>query len=407
MTVESLPVDDLPLRGVRVVEAAGTVGGGYVGRLLCDLGADVVKVETPQGDTLRARGPWCDDPDGARWSAAAACFHAGKRSIVVSTDAAGREVLATLLAHADVVVRNPGPGAPDITDDAVADAEVVNPGLIVADLTAYGHGDRRGEASDPDLVTSARSGILSLTSTVGSASTYTGPPSPLRYLGEASWVFGACHAAVAVLGALHGRLRHGRGDHLDTSAMESLVAVLATAVPTYTYTGRVPTHDAPKIVRPWELYELADGTVSIQCTEDAQWRALAGLLGRDDWLARDEWATTDGRVADADALEAAVAAELRPRHSADLLAATHAAGVPATVVQTNADVLAWPQLVDRGFFATARRSRHDDGDGASGPAAHRPPRAPPRRRGTGTRRRPGGRRRVATLVAAGRRADRP
>jgi crotonobetainyl-CoA:carnitine CoA-transferase CaiB-like acyl-CoA transferase len=352
--VEELAAADLPLGGVRVVECAGTVGGAYVGRLLCDLGAEVVKVESPDGDGLRHRGPWCDDHAGSRWSAAAASYHAGKRSIVVAPDAAGREVLSALLAHADVVVRNPGPGAPEISDDLIAAVDAVNPGLIVADLTAYGRSGPRGDVADPDLVTSARSGILSLTSTVGSASTYLGPPSPLRYVGEASWVFGACHTAVAVLGALLGRLRHGRGDHLDTSAMESLVAVLATAVPTYTYTGRVPTHDAPKIVRPWAIYELADGTVSIQCTEDAQWRALAGVLGRQDWLGRDDWATTDGRVADADALEAAVAAELRQRRSADVLAATHAAGVPATVVQTNAEVLAWPQLVERGFFARAR-----------------------------------------------------
>ncbi len=352
---------ELPLCGLRVLECAGTVGGAYAGRLLSDLGADVVLVEGPAGDPLRRRGPFCAAPGGRSWSAAVAALHAGKRSVTAADDGTGDALVEALARQADVLLRNPGPGARLVDDALVARAEAANPGLVVADLTAYGRTGPYAGGDDPDLVVSARSGILSITSTVGAASTFAGPPSPLRYAGEAAWVFGGCHLAVAVLGALHARLHHGLGQRVDVSAMESVVAVLATAVPTFTYTGKVAKHDAPKIVRPWAIYELADGEVSIQCTEDAQWRALARVLERQDWLDRADWATTDGRIADSDAVEAAVAAELRSRPTGVFLAGAHAAGVPATVVQTNAEVLAWPQLTGREFFVPATVEGGDGG----------------------------------------------
>ncbi|MET0460377.1 MAG: CoA transferase [Ilumatobacteraceae bacterium] len=344
-----------PLAGIRVVEHGGSLGAAYAGRLLADLGADVVKVEAPAGDALRHVGPYLDGRAGPERSATAAYFHGGKRSVLADPDTAGgRSTVAALLKAADVVIRS-GDVEPDLDEDVLARAEAANPGLVVADISTFGRTGPRAGHRGGDLVALAGSGMLS----VVSSDPKVGPPVPIRLRGELSSVFAACHAVVATLGALHARLADGWGQRLDVSALEAMVATMATAVPIVTYSGLVPVAGGTRGVCPWAIYECRDGSFLVQCTEDGQWKALVGMIGDPEWGHLEIFQTTAGRIEQADVVEALVAEAVAGFTVEEFLARAHAAGVPASRVHSPEQVLAWEQLTTRRFFESIRL---DDGE---------------------------------------------
>jgi crotonobetainyl-CoA:carnitine CoA-transferase CaiB-like acyl-CoA transferase len=330
-----------PLLGIRVVACAGTIGGGYVARLLTDLGADVVVVEPPGGSDLRHRGPYVDGRAEPASSAAGAYYLAGTRSIVVADGR--RDELDRLLATADIVVRT----ATDLpTDEELDEAEEVNPGLVVVDVSTFG---RRGPLADVpggDLMALAESGMLSVLST----NPADGPLSPIRLRGELSEVFAGLHAAIAAVGALHARLRDGRGQRIDVAAIEAMVTTMATALPTVTYAGLVPVAGGARGVCPWGIYECRDGAFLVQCTEDAQWRALVKMLGDPDWGHLEVFATTAQRVEQYDVIEGLVREAVADMTVVEFLATAHEEGVPACRVHSPAEAMAWEQLGVRHSF---------------------------------------------------------
>ena len=370
--------DPAPLAGIRVVEHGGSVAAAYAGRLLADLGADVVKVEGPAGDPLRHVGPFLDGRPGPSAAPPRPTTTAGKRSVLVDPEADdARAVLDALLAAADVVIRS-GDHTPDLDDDALAAAEATNPGLVVADISTFGRSGPLAGRVGGDLVALAGSGMLS----VVSSDPKVGAPTPIRLRGELSSVFAACHAVVATLGALHARLRDGWGQRLDVSALEAMVATMATAVPIVTYSGLVPVAGGTRGVCPWAIYECRDGSFLVQCTEDGQWRALVGMVGDPEWGQLEIFETTAGRIEQADVVEALVAEAVAGFTVEEFLTAAHAAGVPASRVHSPEEVLTWEQLVTRRFFSAIGV---DDGEvlGPTTPArlhgrVEPPPRCSPR-----------------------------
>jgi len=345
-----------PLAGVRVVACGDTIGGAYAGRLLRDLGADVVTVEPRDGHELRGRGPFVGGCAGADRSAAAAYFLAGTRSVVA--DAAAPATLAALLAAADVVVRTDTLPS----DDELADADAANPGLVVVDISTFGRTGPLAGAPGGDLIALAESAMLSVIST----NPATGPMVPVRHRGELTEVFAACHAVIAVLGALHTRLADGRGQRIDVSALEAMVGTMATCLPTVTYSGLVPVAGGNRAVCPWGIYELRDGTVLVQCTEDGQWRALVGMLGDPEWGHFEIFETTAQRSDQYDVVEALVADAVTGFTVEEFLTGAHEAGVPACRVHTPAEVLAWEQLRARSSF---RRLDLPSGTSVEAPAS--------------------------------------
>ena len=325
-----------PLAGVRVLELGDDLAAAYTGRLLADLGADVVKVEPPGGDPLRHRGPYVGGSDPER-SAGFAYFCAGKRSVVADTAA-----VAALAAAADVVVQSTAGGERWLPDEALAAAEAANPGLISASISTFGGG---GPTSD--LLALAAGGLLSVNATDPDVARGT----PLRYRGEFSSIHAACDAALAILGALHARLADGRGQRLDVSAQAATAGILATAMAIWLYTGGLPAKDGVRSVVPWGFFECADGFVLIQVTEDAQWFNLRRIIGEPAWAQPDLFDTTAMRSQLQDVVHSMLAGELTRFTVEELLDACHREGVAAARVQTAADLLAWPHLRARGYFA--------------------------------------------------------
>ncbi|NYJ08688.1 CaiB/BaiF CoA-transferase family protein [Petropleomorpha daqingensis] len=335
----------LPLAGLRVLECGDTLAAAYAGRLLSDLGAEVVKAERPEGDPLRALGPFVGGIPDADLSVSAAYFHAGKRSVLVTPPDDGE--LARLVTRADVVLRSTRDGVDWVPDELLADDR-----LLVVDVSSFGRIGRPGPHPTDDLLASAAAGLLS----VNTWSLSDPTAGPLRYRGELASVHAACAAVLATLGALVERDRSGRGQRIDVSAQAAVSSVLATAMSRYGYTGTLPVRQGTRSVGPWGFYACADGTVLIQCTKDEEYRRLVELLGGPEWGELEIFATMADRDANSDVLDVFLGEALAAYPLEDFLAAAHRARVPAAPVHSGADVLAWDHLQARDSLHPVRVS---------------------------------------------------
>lgn len=340
-----------PLVGLRVLECGDTLASAYAGRLLADLGADVVLIEEPAGHRLRARSPHLGASPGVDRSAAFACYAAGKRSVVCGPSVPdGGALRARLLERADVVIRSSADGRDLVTDDELATAASADPGLIVADISTFGRLDPTLPPATNDLLALAAGGLLSVNSTAPC----TPGATPLRYRGELSSVHGACSAVLAVLGALVERDRSGLGQRIDVSNQAAVAGILATAVATYTYRGQVAVHDGVRGVAPWGFFSCRDGDVLLQVTEDSQFRAFVTMVGSPEWGEMEIFATTAQRIETMDVLDVYVAEAIAEYTADDFLAECHRNGIAAARIHFPADMLAWDHLLERNSFRTIR-----------------------------------------------------
>lgn len=349
------PGDELqPLVGLRVVECGDTVASAYAGRLLADLGADVVLVERPWGHPLRAAGPYVGASPGRDRSAGFACFAAGKRSVVAEPGPAGEAIVAALVARADVVVRSTVDGRDWFDDDALARVRAARPDLVSVDVSTFGRlgpsFDRAADHPTSDLLALAAGGLLSVNAT------RPGDPdaTPLRYRGELASIHAGGAAVLSVLGALAERDRSGAGQRIDVSAQAAVAGIMATALPTFTYAGLVAAHDGRRGVAPWGFYACRDADVLLQVTEDGQWHSLVKLLGDPEWGHLEVFATTAQRIEVMDVLDPFIAEALADFTADDFLRRCHEHGVAAARIHTAADLLAWDHLRERRSFRPVR-----------------------------------------------------
>ncbi|MFV0524637.1 MAG: CoA transferase [Acidimicrobiales bacterium] len=321
-----------PLAGMRVVEAGTTVATAYAGRLLADLGADVALVEPPAGHPLRSVPPFLDDVPGPDRSAVAAYHHAGKRSINLAGPA------PRWLAGADLILTD---GSLEPLAGPIAMAAAA--GATVVDVSAWGRSGPFAGDPDGDLLVLAASGFLSVASTVSNDP----DPLPIRVPGELSQVLSGCCAALTGAAAW----LDGRPTSVEIAALEVMAGSLATAYSTAAYTGDVPAHDGVRGVWPWGIFRCRDGgEVLIQITDDAQWRSLVGLLGDPEWGHLDLFATTAGRIEQAEAVASLVTPAMAELDSGWFLDAARRTGVAASLVNDAEQVMAWDQLAERDYL---------------------------------------------------------
>src|SRR4051812_15647463 len=338
MTSSSADVET-PLAGVRILEAGDTIAVAYAGRLLADLGAEVVTVEETAGSPLRALGPFAGGVPDAERSASFAYFHAGKRSVRHSP----ADVVA-LAARSDVVLRATRDGHEMIPDAEIERLQRADPGLVVVDVSTFGRvGTGPGPHASDDLVALAAGGLLSVNST-----TLTGPdPQPQRYRGELSSVHAACGTVIAVLGALFERRRSGHGQHIDVSQQAAVASVLATAVSRFAYTGTLPVRQGNRSVGPWGFYELRDGRILMQITRDEEFRRLVRLLGDPDWGSIELFGTTAGRDENHDVLDVFVRESLADFTLQGFLDLAYQHRIAACPIHGARDILEWDHLAAR------------------------------------------------------------
>lgn len=331
------------LSDVRVVEAGDSLAAAYAGRLLADLGAEVVKIERlPGGDPLRSRGPFPGNSPDRERSASFAYFHHGKKSIAL--DLGDVSHVTRLAQGADVLLRSSCDGCDWISDAELDEVERVNPGLVVTDISTFGRqSDDHGMC---DLVALAAGGLLSLNAT----NKCEGDVMPLRYRGELGSIQAGAQATLATLGGLHARLRNGRGQRVDVSAQAAVASILATAMQTWLYSGVIPVPHGQRGVAPWGFYTCQDGDVLIQITEDEQWNSLLELLGCPEWGSIELFNSTRNRAELQDALDPLLAGEVSRFTVEEFLSKARQHGVAAAKIHSARDLLEWDHLRARNFI---------------------------------------------------------
>ena len=332
-----------PLAGIRVIELARILAGPWAGQTLADLGADVIKVEAPEGDDTRRWGPPFITHDGEQ---AAAYFHAtnrGKRSVICDfRTPEGQAAVRRLVAGADVVIENFKVGGLAKYGLDYASLHALNPALIYCSITGFGQTGPYAHQPGYDFIIQGMAGLMSIT---GEAE---GQP---QKVGVAVVdIFTGVYASTAILAALHQRASTGQGQQIDMSLLDVATSIMANQAMNYLATGVAPAkmgNAHPNLV-PYAVFDCADGWIIIATGNDGQYQRLCNLLGQPQ-LAGAPYLTNADRVANREALTTELTAATRLRRKADLLTACAAAGVPAGPINDLAEVFADPQVVHRGL----------------------------------------------------------
>lgn len=340
---------EAPLSGLRVVELARILAGPWLGQTLADLGAEVIKVESPEGDDTRRWGPpFIERDDGCGGiEKVAAYFHAAnrsKRSVVCDfRDPLDLDQLKALIADADVLVENfklGGLARYGLDYPALAE---INPRLVYVSITGFGQTGPRASQPGYDFLIQGMSGIMDL----------TGDPSGEPQKVGVAWidVFTGLYGVIGVQAALAERHRSGRGQHIDLSLFDVGVAVLANQAMNYLVSGTSPSRMGnahPNIV-PYQVFPVADGHVIIACGNDRQFQALCSVLELPALASNPLAASNADRVANRDTIADRLTDATGSWSKAKLIKALEIAGVPCGPINTVAEALSEPQLIARGL----------------------------------------------------------
>ena len=335
-----------PLEGIKVLELARILAGPWAGQTLADLGADVIKVESPQGDDTRTWGPpFVEALDGGKPDAA--YYHAcnrGKRSIAVDfTTAEGQELVRRLVAETDILIENfkvGGLAKYGLDYDSLKD---INPKLIYCSITGFGQDGPYAHRAGYDFMIQGLGGYMDLT---GAAD---GEPQKVGV--AVADIFTGVYSVIGILAALRRRDLTGEGEHIDMALLDAQVGVLANQAENYFISGKAPRRMGnahPNIV-PYQVFPAADGHLIIACGNDGQFQRLCGVLGCDGLASDPAFATNSARVASRDLLVPKLAALTMTVARDDLLARLEGVGVPAGPINTVADVFEDPQVRHRGM----------------------------------------------------------
>lgn len=331
-----------PLEGIRVVELARILAGPWAGQVLADLGAEVIKVESPEGDDTRRWGPpFIENDDGTK---DAAYFHAanrGKRSVVADfRTEEGQALVRDLVRDADVLIENFKLGGLAKYGLDYTSLKAINPRLVYCSITGFGQDGPYAKRAGYDFIVQGMSGIMDLTGD---------PAGPPQKIGVAyADILTGLYAVIAIQAALRQREATGHGQQIDMALFDVMVGTLGNQAMNYLASGKSPTRlgNAHPNIAPYEAFPVADGWIILAVGNDSQFARLAQLLGLPE---RDAWRTNPGRVADRAALSPAIAERTRTWQRDDLLAALEEQGIPAGPINTVEQALTDPQIAARGM----------------------------------------------------------
>ncbi len=343
-----------PLAGLRVIDVSTVLAGPYCTMLLGDLGAEVIKVEPPEGDVTRGWGPpWVGraTPDGQRTAAYYLAVNRNKRGLRLDLKTAdGAEVLRRLIAGGDVLVDNfrvGGFARLGFDDDTL---RTLNPGLVHLAISGYGPTGPAADRPGYDFVMQAASGLMSIT---GAPDADGGEPTKVGV--AISDVVSGMFGAVAILAALVGRERGddpaAGGQRIDVSLLGSTLAVLVNQAQNAFVGGVAPGrlgNAHPNIV-PYETFATADGAVAIAAGSERQWTRLCAALGLPGLATDVRFATNGDRVVRRGELHPILAARFRERATADWLTALDAAAIPCGPINDILAALRSPEAVALGM----------------------------------------------------------
>ena len=333
-----------PLQGLKVVELARILAGPWAGQTLSDLGAEVIKVESPKGDDTRAWGPPFVEREG---DVSAAYFHSanrGKASVLADfTTPEGQEKVRDLVRDADIVIENFKLGGLKKYGLDYDSLRHINPRLIYCSITGFGQTGPYAHRAGYDFIIQGMSGLMSI----------TGPAEgePHRVGVAVTDIFTGVYSTTAILAAVIERARTGKGAHLDMALLDCAVSVMANQGMNYLSSGKAPGRTGnwhPNLV-PYQVFEVADGHIIIATGNDGQYQRLCRVLGLESLIDDPDYRRNADRVAHRDTLAALLNGATKGWTKADLLATCEAEGIPAGPINTMDEVFADPQVQARGM----------------------------------------------------------
>jgi crotonobetainyl-CoA:carnitine CoA-transferase CaiB-like acyl-CoA transferase len=334
--------DKSPLAGIKVLELARILAGPWCGQTLADLGADVIKVESPEGDDTRKWGPPYIEKDGER---SAAYFHAanrGKRSVVADfTTEEGRALVWKLAAQSDVLIENFKLGGLKKYGLDYESLKAINPRLIYCSITGFGQDGPYAPRAGYDFMIQGMGGIMDLTGE---------PDGEPQKIGVAfADIFTGLYSVIAIQSALIAREKTGQGQQIDMALFDCMTGVLANQAMNFLASGKVPKRlgNAHPNIAPYQTFPVADGHLIVACGNDGQFARLAAILGLPEFADDERFKTNSARVGNRAILSAAMEEKTRTWRRDDLLAAMEKEGVPAGPINSVADVFDDPQFLHR------------------------------------------------------------
>ena len=335
------------LSGYRVLDIADS-NGAYCTKLLADLGADVIKIERPEGDPGRGIPPFAGDTPHPEKSLHFLHRNANKRGVTLRLDTVeGSNILKRLVKTADVLVDN---SPPDYMEKLGLDYSVlseINPGLIMASITEFGHSGPYKDRKGSNLVDFAMSGIMI-------TSGYPGKE-PCLLPGSPAYDSASVHASVSIVAAIYMRGTTGQGQYIDTSVhVTSRTGLYPWIIPNYSYAlnpgGPPPTSENRMGAQIYPVYPCKDGFIRIIALTPRQWDALVRVLDNPDVLQTEEWRSFMYRIGNADDLYALMLEFTTKYTMRELFEAGRREGVPIAPILNIADFYNSPQTKAREYF---------------------------------------------------------
>ena len=323
-----------PLQGVRVVDLTRVLSGPFCSMLLGDMGAEVIKIESPSGDPVRGQG---HHKNGFSWYFAG--FNRNKKSVVLDLYSdEGRADLARLIKTADVLVENFRPGVLAKMGFSQERLDELNPRLVVASVNGFGSKGPYTDRPAFDFIAQAMSGFMSVNGPEGEA--------PLRAAQPVTDLVAGLYTAFGVVSALHGRNRDGRGQAVETSMVNGVLSMMAYLASEHFVTGENPqrTGNDHPLVAPYGLYDTADGQIAIAPSNDQVLQRLLTEIGLAELLEDPRFDSNAKRFERRDELHGILDAALASDTQENWIIRLNRAGVPTGKIQTLKDVFEDPQI---------------------------------------------------------------
>ena len=341
VTIGDMVTQVRALDGIRVLDLGQVMAGPFCAMQLADLGADVIKVEPPDGESSRHMGARVGTD-----STGFAALNRGKRGIVLNLNTtAGRDALICLADRADILIENFRPGVMKAFGLDFPSLASTHPRLIYASISGYGQTGPDAARGGFDLIAQGASGLMSVTGEPG------GPPVkagvPITDLGAALF------ALAAILAALHHRHATGRGQFIDTSLLEAGLALSVWESAEFFAGGAPqPMGSAHRFLAPYQAVRCSDGYITVGAGTDRLFSGLAQALGHEEWAANPDFASAASRVQNRPALIEAIECETVTHTRAHWLACLEARGIPCGPINSYAEAFADRQVQARDMVVT-------------------------------------------------------
>jgi crotonobetainyl-CoA:carnitine CoA-transferase CaiB-like acyl-CoA transferase len=335
------------LSGISIVECGEGVAASFATKLMADLGAEVIKVEPPEGDITRRYGPFPGNQPDPEKSGLFIYLNANKRGVTLDlTKEKDRVSMHSLLRNADLLVHNVAPAKRDSLGLASAKLAVAFPSLVVAAISPFGDDGpyRDWNAYELNVVNAGGWAFLS-----PGASEFPELP-PLKAFGHQGDYQGGLHACFAALAAYFHRLETGKGQSIEVSQQECIAGMLEMNLMHYSYAGRETSRLGTRVLGPWKIMDTADGHILAVCVEEDQWRRLVELMGDPEWAHEEVFQDRLARGRNADALYALMQEWISAQKTQELYHEAQRHRIPFAAVNNMEDLYANEHLAERGFF---------------------------------------------------------